>query len=52
MTNHWIGYCVMLDAIDFERRDSIPHCGRPFDRDHLLPYYHRAQTICQRDEFD
>ena len=34
-----------LDDIDFERRDWIPYSGWPFNRDHLVPYYERAQTV-------
>ncbi|MET0396646.1 MAG: GMC family oxidoreductase [Longimicrobiaceae bacterium] len=32
-----------LDAIDFERRDWVPHSGWPFGLDELEPYYRRAQ---------
>lgn len=41
-TNHWAGMCRPLDAIDFEKRDWVPHSGWPFSRDELLPYYDRA----------
>ena len=40
-----------LDAIDFEERDWIPYSGWPFDKEHLAPYYERAQTICQVGPF-
>lgn len=33
-----------LDRIDFESRPGIPHTGWPFDREHLDPYYARAQA--------
>ncbi len=36
-----------LDAIDFEKRDWVPHSGWPFDKSHLDPYYDRAQEICR-----
>jgi choline dehydrogenase-like flavoprotein len=36
-----------LDAIDFEERDYLPHSGWPFAKDHLDPYYRRAQEICR-----
>jgi choline dehydrogenase-like flavoprotein len=35
-----------LDDIDFERRDWVPHSGWPFDRQHLQPYYDRAEAVC------
>lgn len=36
---------VPLDPIDFEQRDWVPHSGWPFDYEHLLPYYERAQSV-------
>lgn len=36
-----------LDPIDFEQRDWIPFSGWPFDKQHLDPYYERAQAICE-----
>lgn len=38
-----------LDAIDFEERDWVPYSGWPFDRNHLEPFYERAQRICKID---
>lgn len=35
----------LLDAVDFEQRDWVPYSGWPFDRDHLMPYYERAQKV-------
>lgn len=34
-----------LDAIDFEERPGIPNSGWPFDFDHMVPYYERAQAM-------
>ena len=36
-----------LDGIDFEERDYLPHSGWPFSKNHLEPYYLRAQEICR-----
>src|SRR3954463_1233547 len=36
---------VPLDAIDFEKRDWIPHSGWPFDKSELNPYYERALKL-------
>lgn len=39
--------CLPLDEIDFEQRDWLPYSGWPFKRDHLDPFYQRAQQVCQ-----
>ena len=36
-----------MDAIDFEKREWVPNSGWPFDRQHLDPYYARAQKLCK-----
>ena len=36
-----------LDPIDFETRDWVPYSGWPFNKEHLDPYYERAQRICR-----
>ncbi|MGV6826079.1 MAG: FAD-dependent oxidoreductase [bacterium] len=46
-TNHWAGLCRPLDEIDFEVRDWVPHSGWPFDRDHLMSWYRRAEIVCE-----
>jgi choline dehydrogenase-like flavoprotein len=46
-TNHWGGWCRPLDAIDFEKRDWIPHSGWPMTRKSLDGYYHRAQKLVE-----
>ncbi len=42
LANLWAGVSVELDAIDFQRRDWVPHSGWPFGKDALAPYYDRA----------
>ncbi len=42
---------VPLDEVDFEKRDWLPYSGWPFDRNHLVPYYERAQEICKLGPF-
>jgi choline dehydrogenase-like flavoprotein len=44
-TNCWAGLCRPLAAHDFEARPWVPHSGWPFDRNHLEPYYRRAQRV-------
>jgi choline dehydrogenase-like flavoprotein len=46
-TNHWGGYCLPLDPIDFERRDDFPYHGWPFPKSYLDPWYARAQKVCR-----
>lgn len=53
-TNHWGGWCMPLDPIDFRARTFVPLSGWPFGRSALEPYYARAARICEIDppEFD
>ena len=46
-TGHWSGYCSPFDPIDFEKRDWVPHSGWPFDRQHLDPFYARANKVLE-----
>jgi choline dehydrogenase-like flavoprotein len=41
-----------LDPIDFEERDWVPYSGWPFTKDHLEPFYRRAQDVCRAGPFD
>lgn len=51
-TNHWAGYCRPLEAIDFEKRDWVPHSGWPFTKAELDPYYRRASKFLGIGIFD
>ena len=44
-TNHWGGWCLPQEPIDFER-------GWPIARSELDPFYRRAQDILQLGPFD
>jgi choline dehydrogenase-like flavoprotein len=35
-----------MEAVDFERRNCIPHSGWPIDYQELSPYFEKAQEIC------
>ena len=48
-TNHWGGWCMPLDPIDFRSRPFVPLSGWPFARPELEPYYERAARICEID---
>jgi choline dehydrogenase-like flavoprotein len=51
-TNHWSGWCMPLDPIDFEMREGLPYRGWPFGRFGLYRWYRRAQELCQIGPFD
>ena len=53
-SHHWGPYwhARPLDALDFEAREAIPHSGWPFGRDHLEPYYERAEQYFGLRPFD
>ena len=48
-TNHWGGWCMPLDPIDFRSRPFVPLSGWPFTRSELESYYERAARICEID---
>jgi choline dehydrogenase-like flavoprotein len=51
-TNIWGGRCVPLDAIDFERRDWVPHSGWPISRADLEPWYQIAHDSLELGEYE
>lgn len=44
-SNCWEGFCRPLEPQDFESRDWAPYSGWPFGREHLDPYYRRAERL-------
>jgi choline dehydrogenase-like flavoprotein len=50
-TTIWGGRCVPFDAIDFAMRDYVPLSGWPFGLDTLLPFYPRANELCEAGNF-
>jgi len=50
-TNEWAGECRPLDALDFEQRDWVPESGWPWGLATLLPFYEKAQSVCQLGPF-
>jgi choline dehydrogenase-like flavoprotein len=50
-TTIWGGRCIPFDPIDFERRDWVPDSGWPFGIEALLPYYPRANRLCEAGRF-
>src|SRR5579862_1428758 len=51
-TTIWGGRCVPFDPIDFEHRDYLPGSGWPIGREALLPFYPRANQLCEAGEFE
>ncbi|MBS0419113.1 MAG: GMC family oxidoreductase [Proteobacteria bacterium] len=51
-TTIWGGRCAPLDPIDFEARDYVSASGWPIDLSDLLPFYPRANRICEAGEFE
>jgi choline dehydrogenase-like flavoprotein len=47
----WGGRCMPFDAIDFESRDYVAHSGWPIGFADLMPYYPRANKLCETGEF-
>lgn len=45
-TNHWLGYCLRLDPIDFEARSWVADSGWPFDHTELDRFYLDAAPLC------
>jgi len=48
----WGGRCALLDPIDFEKRDWVPHSGWPIGRADLDSYYRRAHDQLDLGEFN
>jgi len=51
-SNFWAGYCAPLHPFDFEKKDWIEHSGWPINYQDIEPFYHRAQSILQLDEYN
>jgi len=51
-TNHWRANCRPYDNLDFEKRSWIPLSGWPLNKSDLVPFYKRAQDICQLGNYD
>jgi len=48
----WGGWCKPLDELDFRQRSWVPYSGWPLTAEELIPYYERAQGICQLGPYD
>ena len=50
-SNHWAGWCRVLDAYDFESRSYIPHSGWPIRRADIEPFLDETRAILGLREF-
>ena len=48
----WGGRCAEFDAIDFERRDWVPHSGWPIGPDEIRSYLGEARALLGVDGVD
>jgi choline dehydrogenase-like flavoprotein len=48
----WGGRCALLDPIDFQRRDWVPHSGWPIACEVLMPFYRQAHDQLELGEFN
>lgn len=50
-TTIWGGRLAPFDDIDFTNRDYVPDSGWPFSKATLLPFYAKANRLCEAGEF-
>lgn len=50
-SNHWAGWCRVMDAHDFDVRSWIPDSGWPIKRADLEPYLGLVHTMFDLEEF-
>jgi choline dehydrogenase-like flavoprotein len=46
-SNHWAGWCRVLDAMDFEPKAWVPDTGWPIRRTDLEPYFDQVREILE-----
>ena len=46
-SNCWGGWCKQFSEEDFEARDWLPNSGWPFHKNHLAPFYDRAEELLE-----
>ncbi|WP_102961236.1 GMC oxidoreductase [Mangrovicella endophytica] len=51
-SNHWAGWCRVLDASDFEARPWVPDSGWPIGRHDIEPFLGEVQDILDLPAFE
>ncbi len=46
-SNHWAGWCRVLDALDFEPKAHVPDSGWPITRADIEPYLDKTHEILE-----
>ncbi|MBA3447351.1 MAG: GMC family oxidoreductase [Pseudaminobacter sp.] len=50
-SNHWAGWCRVLDSYDFEPKDYIRNSGWPIRRGDIEPYFNEVRDILDLTAF-
>ena len=50
-SNHWAGWCRVMDAHDFEQRDWIPDSGWPIRRSDIEPFFDLTRSMLDLPAF-
>ncbi|MDP3897773.1 MAG: GMC family oxidoreductase [Mesorhizobium sp.] len=51
-SNHWAGWCRILESYDFEAKSYIPHSGWPIGRADLEPFFAEVYDILGIQAFE
>lgn len=46
-SNHWAGWCRVLDALDFEAKAHVPDSGWPINRGDIEPFLDKVHDILE-----
>ena len=46
-SNHWAGWCRVMDAVDFEAKPHVPDSGWPITRAGIEPYLNKTHDILE-----
>ena len=50
-SNHWAGWCRVLDAVDFEAKPHVPDSGWPIKRTDLEPFLDKVHDMLELISF-
>jgi choline dehydrogenase-like flavoprotein len=46
-SNHWAGWCRVLDAVDFEAKPHVPDSGWPISRADIEPFLNKTHDVLE-----